>query len=84
MKVMQEQLAEQRLQMEELARHSLDLQAKLDRAPSPLAGTSSAAAPMSSYEPPVRRKRTAGDVASPAGAAKQPKLAAKTKGKGKK
>ena len=85
LKVMQEQLAEQRLQMEELAKHSLNLQAKLDdRAPSSLAGTSSAAAPMSSYEPPTRRKRPAGDVASPDKAAKQPKPAAKPKGKGKK
>ena len=71
--------------MEKLAKHSLDLQAKLDRAPSSLAGTSGAAAPMAPYEPPTMRERKrAGDTASPAKAAKQPKPAALPKGKGKK
>jgi hypothetical protein len=92
LKDMQKQLAEQQLRMEELAKqaelahhHSLNLQAKLnDRAPSSLAETSSAAAPMSSYEPPTRRKRPADDAASPAKAAKQSKPAAKPKGKGRK
>jgi len=88
MKDMQKELVEQRLRMEELSKqaklahdHSLNLQAKLnDRASSSLGETSSAAAPVPPYEPPTTRKRPAGDTASPAQAAKQPK----TKGKGKK
>ena len=92
MKDMQKQLAEQQLRMEELAKqaelahhHSLNLQAKLDdRAPSSLAETSSAAAPMSSYEPPTTRKRSPDEAAGPARAAKQSKPIAKPKGKGRK